>query len=40
MATGDLYRDMAEKLTGAPMPKIENARQEILDALNPYGIVQ
>lgn len=40
MAIGDLYRDMAERLTGAAVPRIEHARQEILDALAPYGIVQ
>ncbi len=40
MAIGDLYREMAEKFTGAPVPRIENARQEILDALTPLGIVQ
>jgi len=40
MAIGDLYRDMAERLTGAAVPRIENARQEILDALTPYGLVQ
>lgn len=40
MAIGELYRDMAERLTGAAVPRIEHARQEILDALAPYGIVQ
>lgn len=40
MAIGDLYRDMAERLTGTAVPRIENARQEILDALVPYGIVR
>ncbi len=40
MAIGDLYRDMAERLTGGTVPRIEHARQEILDALAPYGIVQ
>jgi phosphoribosylaminoimidazole-succinocarboxamide synthase len=39
MAMGKLYRDMAEHLTGNPVPEIEHARQEILDALAPYGIV-
>ena len=39
MATSDLYKNTAEKLTGAAVPKISNARQEILDALSPYGIV-
>jgi len=40
MAIGELYRNMAERLTGAAVPRIEHARQEILDALAPYGIVQ
>lgn len=40
MAIGDLYREMAEKFTGSPVPRIENARQEILAALSAYGIVQ
>jgi phosphoribosylaminoimidazole-succinocarboxamide synthase len=40
MAIGELYRDMAERLTGAAAPRIEHARQEILDALAPYGIVR
>ena len=39
MATSDLYKNTAEKLTGAAVPEISNARQEILDALSPYGIV-
>jgi phosphoribosylaminoimidazole-succinocarboxamide synthase len=39
MAIGELYRDMAERLTGAAVPRIAHARQEILDALAPYGIV-
>ncbi len=39
MAIGDLYCDMAERLTGTAVPKVVNARQEILDALTPYGIV-
>lgn len=40
LAIGELYREMAERLTGATVPRIEHARQEILDALTPYGIVQ
>jgi hypothetical protein len=39
MATSDLYKNTAEKLTGEAVPEISNARQEILDALSPYGIV-
>jgi phosphoribosylaminoimidazole-succinocarboxamide synthase len=40
MAVSELYCDIAERLTDSPVPKIENARQEILDALSPYGIVE
>ncbi len=40
MTIGELYRDIAECLTGKPVPRIGHARQEILDALAPYGIVQ
>ncbi len=40
MAISELYCDVAERLTDNPVPKIENARQEILDALSPYGIVK
>lgn len=39
MATSDLYKSTAQKLTGEPVPEIANARQEILDALSAYGIV-
>lgn len=39
MLTSDLYRNMAEKLTGTAVPRIENARQEILDSLSPYELV-
>jgi phosphoribosylaminoimidazole-succinocarboxamide synthase len=39
MAIGDLYREMAEKLTGSSVPRIEHARQEILDAMSAFGIV-
>lgn len=40
MAIGELYSQMAERFTGVPVPRIEHARQEILDALSPFGIVQ
>lgn len=40
MATSALYKGTAEKLTGKPMPEISDARQEILDALLPFGIVR
>ena len=39
MATSELYNKTAEQLTGKPMPKISNAREEILDALRPFGII-
>ncbi|MBT8044135.1 MAG: phosphoribosylaminoimidazolesuccinocarboxamide synthase [Verrucomicrobiae bacterium] len=39
MATSDLYKGTAEKLTGQPVPEISDARQEILDALTQFGIV-
>jgi phosphoribosylaminoimidazole-succinocarboxamide synthase len=39
MATSDLYKSTAQKLTGNPVPEITNARQEILDSLAAYGIV-
>jgi phosphoribosylaminoimidazole-succinocarboxamide synthase len=40
MAVSELYNNTAEQLTGKPMPKIENAREEILEALAPFGIVR
>ncbi len=40
MATSKLYKNTAEQLTGAPVPEISNARQEIIDALAGYGIVE
>lgn len=35
-----LYCELAEQLTGRPVPTIENARQEILDALSPLGLIE
>lgn len=40
MDVSELYCDVAEQLTGSPVPEIENARQEILDALSPYGLIE
>ena len=40
MATSRLYCEIAERLTGKPVPKIENARQEVVDALAPYGLIE
>ncbi len=40
LETGELYTGLAETITGKEMPKIENAREEILDALAPYGLLK
>lgn len=40
MASSDLYKSVAHQLTGSPVPEITNAREEILEALTGYGIVQ
>jgi len=40
METSNLYRKLAEQITGKPLPQIKNARAEILEALRPYGIIQ
>lgn len=40
LATSDLYKNTAEQLTGKPVPEITHARQEILDALQAFGIVE
>lgn len=40
MATSDLYKSTAEKLTGKPVPEIKNAREEILAALTAFGIIK
>lgn len=34
METSNLYRNLAEQITSRPLPKIVNAREEILDALS------
>ncbi|MBT8036792.1 MAG: phosphoribosylaminoimidazolesuccinocarboxamide synthase [Verrucomicrobiae bacterium] len=39
MATSELYKSTAEKLTGQPVPEITDARQEILNALAEFGLV-
>ena len=39
MATSDLYKNVAEQLTGVAVAEVGNAREEILDALSAYGIV-
>lgn len=39
MATSELYKSTAQKLTGNPVPEITNAREEILETLTAYGIV-
>lgn len=38
MEDSRVYTGMAEKITGGPLPKIKNAREEILDALSGYGL--
>jgi phosphoribosylaminoimidazole-succinocarboxamide synthase len=40
LATSRLYCDIAEQLTEKPVPKIENAYQEILDYLSPFGLIE
>ncbi|MFK7911730.1 MAG: phosphoribosylaminoimidazolesuccinocarboxamide synthase [Akkermansiaceae bacterium] len=40
MAISELYLGTAEKLTGKPVPEVGNAREEILDALSAFGIVE
>jgi phosphoribosylaminoimidazole-succinocarboxamide synthase len=40
METSDLYKGLAEKITGKPVPEIIDARAEIIDALQPYGIIR
>ena len=39
MATSEVYTSTAERLTGKAVPKVGNAREEILDTLSAYGIV-
>jgi len=40
MATSRLYKEMSEQLTGSTVPEVGNAREEILDALASYGLVE
>ncbi|MFT4303516.1 MAG: phosphoribosylaminoimidazolesuccinocarboxamide synthase [Candidatus Woesearchaeota archaeon] len=40
METSDLYKTLAEHITGRPIPIIDNPRQEIIEALIPYGIIR
>ena len=40
MAVSKLYKDTAEKLTGKPVPEVGNARQEILDSLAAFGLLE
>ena len=39
MEVSKVYTGMAESITGKPIPVIKDARVEILDALNSYGII-
>lgn len=38
--TSELYAKIAEQITGKPLPKIENPREEIIDSLEPLGIIE
>jgi phosphoribosylaminoimidazole-succinocarboxamide synthase len=40
MQISALYRGLSEKIIGQPVPNIENAREEIIEALMPYGIIK
>jgi phosphoribosylaminoimidazole-succinocarboxamide synthase len=40
MEVSKLYKDVAEKITGKPIPKIENAKQEIISSLEPFGVIE
>ena len=40
MATSRIYTQMAELITGKPLPKVEDARGEIIQALSEYGLVR
>ncbi len=40
MAVSKLYSETAEQLTGKPVPKVENARQEIIDSLAQFGLIE
>ena len=40
MATSELYIKLAEQITGKPLPKIENPREEIIVSLEPFGIIE
>jgi len=39
MNVSEVYTKMAESIIGKPIPVIEDARVEILDALNSYGVI-
>ncbi len=40
MEVSRTYTDLAERITGKPLPQIAHPREEILDALNTYGLIQ
>jgi len=40
MEVSRLYEGLAEKITKKPLPKIGNAREEIIDSLAQYGIIE
>lgn len=39
METSELYLGLAETITGVPVPEIKDARAEIIDALQPLGVI-
>jgi phosphoribosylaminoimidazole-succinocarboxamide synthase len=40
METSNLYLKLAEQITGKPLPQIGNAREEIIESLKPYGLIE
>ncbi len=38
--TGNLYQRLAQTITSKPVPTIENAREEIIESLIPYGLIE
>lgn len=39
MEVSNVYAGMAERITGKPISKIKNARQEIIESLSGYGVI-
>lgn len=40
MKVSRLYTGLAEQITGKKVPEIKNAKQEMIDSLVPYGIIE